>query len=347
MPNYEVSVFGRTPAAATAPTLTELDPITTWTSLRWHRELNAPDTYTISAPVADLPASIRTPLTHLHTTPLELQFTRDGEVVGRGPVVDLEIDAGVITINARGLLYYLDYMIVESAFSRANTDQATIIKDLIDYYQSLSYGNYGLVTSGLTTVGVLRSMTVDEGEFPTIGEKVAQWLDNLNGMDLWVDPATRQVLSAYPTRGTDLSATVVLDARVIRDDVYGVSVAAGMLASEGFATADAVTGTYADTTLRSTFGRSGVAASSSSITESATVAALAQMAQEIRATPLTTLGVGQFVAVTGVDVGDFAEGDTVGFVYDAGLGTVDTTVRLRTFAVSVEDTRELLEVGFV
>lgn len=342
-----MSVFGRTPAAATTPTLTELDPVVSWTSLRWQRELNAADTYSLTVPVDSLPDSIATPLTHLHTTPLEVQFVRDGDVVARGPIVDYSISEGVLTVNARGCLYYLDYMVVEDAFDRARTDQATIVKNLIDYYQALSYGNYGLVTTGLTAVGVLRDMTIEAGEYPTIGEKLADWLDNLNGMDLWVDAATRGVLAEYPTRGTDKTATIVLDARVIRDATYEVSVAAGLLASEGFAAADTLTGTYADTTLRSTWGRSGVAASSSSISEQTSVTALAQQAQEQAAAPIVSLGIGQFLAVTGVDVGDFEEGDVVGLVYDSGLGTVDTEVRVRTFAVTVEEGREALEVGFV
>lgn len=353
MPEYGVSIWQRVPASSTSPTFTELDPIAGWTALGWGRELNAADAFHVAADVATIPDTVASRLIALDATPLEMEITRDGDVVARGPIVDWEIQAGTITLNGRGLLYYLDYMVVESAVAYLDTDQATIVKGLIDTYQALAYGNYGLVTTGLTAVGVLRSMSIATGEFPTVGKKVAAWLDNLNGMDLWVDPTTREVLCAYPTRGVDRTGTVIMDARVIRDNHVYVSVAAGTLASEGFSSAGgprgggtALVGAYHDTTLRATFGRAGYAeAASTSIIEQATVDGHAEANQKRRATPALSLAPGQFVGVSGVDVGDFDEGDLVTFSYDAGLGLIETTERIHAYRVNVDD-REMLEVTF-
>lgn len=354
MPTYEVSLWQRAPAVTGAPTFAELDPIASWTKLQWERTLNEADKYKVTADVHTISDTLATKLIALDATPLELQITRDGTVVGRGPVIDWEIHNNELTLNARGLLYYLEYMVYESAFAATNTDQATIIKTLIDNYQALSYGNYGLVTTSLTAVGVTRMLTIKTGEFPTLAKKVKDWSDNLNGMDLWVDPATRSVYSAYPTRGIDRSNTVIFDARVIRENSLSVSVAPGIIASEGFATSsapggngDPITGTYADTALRATFGRCGYAEGSSSITESTTVTKYAEQLQTERAGPLVVIGDQQFIGVGGVDVGDFDEGDTVGFVFDAGLGVIEQTLRLKSYRVSVSSSFEELEVTFV
>lgn len=353
-PEYEVTVWQRVPAQSDPPTFAELDPIAAWQGIRWERALNTPDAFVVSAQCNALPSTIATPLTTLAQTPLELQVRRNGTVVARGPIIDYQIQGPTITLNARGILYYLDYMVVEGAFSRDRDDQATIVKDLIDEYQALDYGDYGLDTSSLTAVGIERSMTIAVGEFPVIGEKITQWSDNLNGMDIWADPATREILAAYPTRGVDRTGSVILDARVIESNGLQVSVAAGLLASEGFATSDAVAGsdgtvvigTYSDTTLRSTFGRCGAAESARSVQETTTIEAHAERIQKERAAPALSLDPGQFVGVSGVDVGDFDTGDLVGFVYDAGLGLVETEVRISQWAVDVSPTREMLEVRF-
>jgi hypothetical protein len=230
-------------------------------------------------------------------------------------------------------------------------DQFTIAKGLVDHWQALSYGNYGIDTSGVGTSGVTRYRTYVFAEQHNVLRRLLELGAVDDGFDAHVDPDTRALVLSYPQRGTPLTSSVVLDARNISDDSILVSIAPGDLASEAFglgtgSASTRMTSTQSDTGRRAAFGRAGVAANFDGVSVQGTLddhtAALLTARTEQLVVPTAGL-----IPVVDVDVDSFDPGDTVRYEFDAGLGLVTLDRRVLRKVVTVDDNgAETIAVAF-
>lgn len=353
MATFDVVLVRRFPHSALVPTLTELAPIK-WTKLTVVRECGAPGSLTVAASVDQLDSGAKPALLDLTATPCELwcyRNTAEGtEKIHAGPLVGYQIQGREITFASLGLLAYISYMVRTIGYTASATDQATIVKALIDAYQALTFGNFGLDTSTLTASGVTRDLNLLASDVAHLDAVIAEMGQRDNGFDLEADPETREVLMHSPRQGTDLTASLIIDGRSIGDPQYAQSVAPGEIASDVAVTGNSTEGvnlisSAADTGLRTSFGRVMVAAAFSDVSEQDTLDEHAQRLVDDASGPIHQITPG-LLAVPGFEWGDLGVGDVVSYEYDAGLGVQTFTPRVKTIALSPDSGIERLSVGF-
>lgn len=344
--HYDIVYVTRTPQQSTGPTLAETGPV--YGKLSWSANLYSPDTIEVVASTNELESDLKERLRDLVLLPTEIWIYRDGILVAAGPIVGGSINEKEVTISAAGLSSYLRYMFVTTDKNFSATDQATIAKTLVDDWQALDYGNFGIDTSSITTHGVNRTINFKGNEFPNVFEAVTDLGAADNGFDVWVDPDTRELNLDYPSRGVNKSATVFLE-RGISSPNIKFSVAPGIIASESFGVAkdtngNVITSTQTNTTLRQDFGRIGYAESYED-GEQALLDDLTQAAVDVRNTMMFQPGPG-LLPVDGAKVEDFNPGDIVSYLYDAGLGNQSGVYRVKRKKVTVDKGQESIEVEF-
>lgn len=223
-------------------------------------------------------------------------------------------------------------------------DQFTIAKGLVDHWQALDYGNYGLVTSGIGVSGVQRTRDYLRDELHNVGQRLAELGAVIDGFDMHVDPATRALILSYPERGIDLADSVFMDERNIDSAAVAMSVAPGDLVTDVSATGTAQgeagqsTTLYtlrSNATLRSAYGRSFGAQNFDGVSVAGTLDDHADAYRDARNGQLFQPGV-TVVPRIGCDVGDFGPGDLVTYSYNAGLGTQSDTFRVVKVTTSVD-----------
>lgn len=350
MTSYDLVAVARTPQAAGPPVLTELDPIVAPT-ITWTRRLRGVDSLAFSCVPERLESSLRSRLLNVALNPTEVWLYRDGVLVAAGFVAGHQNQGGTLSVTAPGLLGYLAFMVVHTDLTYTGIDQTLIGKDLVDQWQSLSYGNFGIDTSGVTASGVTRDRTYRVAEQHQVLQRLNELGAAADGFDVDLDPATRELLLTYPQQGTDLSAAVVLDGRNITDAGVVVSIAAGDLASEAYGTggsadAAAITSVQSNTTLRAAFGRCAVSGSFDGVTQQTTLDQHTLAMLDARDQQLFVPGPG-LVPVADADVGSFDIGDQVTYAFDAGLGEQSGVFRVSELVTSVDaDSRESMAVRF-
>jgi hypothetical protein len=273
---------------------------------------------------------------------LELFIHRDDVRVHRGPIVGLTINGlgESWTFHSRGPLYWLHYMYVLAATTHSTVDQFTIAAGLIDQWQSEDYGDFGLDTSGVGTSGTTRDRTYDEGD--DVYQRLIELAEVADGFDVWVDMDDLDV--HFGTKGSDLTGSVVLDRRGLVDAGLSISFAAGDLASQalGLNTDEIpLTSTHENTTLRNSFGKTGVVGAFDKVTVQATLDDHAQALQEARTRPLVSPQPRLF-PVSGAGVLDFTTGDTVQFAPRIGVDLVlERRVQRKTVSVGDDGSEEI------
>lgn len=350
MVTYDVLLVRRVQASGTAPTFTALSPIK-YTALTVMREIGAPGMLDVTSTVDALDATAKAALLDLSATPCEVWCYRDGELIHAGPLTNYRIRGRAIAFSSPGLLAYVSYMVRTTAYTASATDQATIVKALIDAHQALTYGNFGLDTSSLTATGVTRDLALNASDLKHLDAVIAEMGGRANGFDLEVDPATRDLLMHSPRQGADVSATVIIDGRSIDQPQYGQSVGPGQIASDvvvssGSATGVTLTSSASDAGVRATFGRAMLTASFSDVSVQATLDEHATRLRDDNNQPLHTIAT-NLLAVPNFEYGDFGPGDIVTYEYDAGLGLQSFTPRVRRLAVSMNAGTERFTVEFV
>jgi hypothetical protein len=218
----------------------------------------------------------------------------------------------------------------------------------VDDWQALTWGDYGIDTSGVGTSGTTRTLAIPGATEPRMVYEEVKKLGALDGGFNWyVDPETRALVLG--TRGSDLSAGVFLERGVQSPNVQ-FAIGPGVIASDLHATGtgDAtVTTTKENVTLRETFGRAGAAVSIDGADTAPLLDAAAQAEIDKRASGYFSPGPG-LVPVAGAGVTDFGVGDTVTYSYDAGLGLQTGAFRIRKREVEVSLTGdETMSVEFV
>lgn len=229
---YRVTIVARTPQQSAAPTLVELGPVVDARKLAWSTELNAAGSATFACDPRTLPEDVKIRLRNLAAYPCEVWIDREGVRMFAGPIIGLGHGGSDLTVTAAGLFYYTRYMVIATDEVFTTVDQWNIARDLIEQWQDLDYGNYGLDVSAGSTSGKTRDRSyLGSVEEHVVAQRLVELADVIDGFDFWIDPDTR-VLELADTRGTDKTATVILDARGITEPTAFLSVAAGDIASE-------------------------------------------------------------------------------------------------------------------
>jgi hypothetical protein len=346
MTTYNVVAVQRTPQSSGAPTLAELGPLEA--SIEYTDILNeAPEgkfVMDVDSLQADIKESLRDPVAQ----PLEVWVYRDSVRVFAGPAVGGELKDSMLTLTARGAEFYTAYMLVETAKTWAAVDQWTIATDVIDDWQAQTYGNYGIDTSAIGTSGTTRSLVIPGDEEPRIVYEVFLGLSGLDTFDWWVDPTDGE-LKLAASRGSDKSASVFLERGVLSPAVQ-FTVAPGIIGSEVYASSTGgdtvLTTSKSNTALRASWGRSGLPLAVDDDPDATTLGDAAQAYLDDRGNVFFIPGP-EMIPVAGAGVGDFNVGDSVTYVFDAGLGQQAGTYRLRKRKVTVgNDGQERMAVDF-
>lgn len=346
MAEYEVVAVQRVPNQLTGPTLTELGPL--HASIDWTDVLNEAPEATFTVDVGGIQSDIKAALRDLSATPLEVWVYRDSVLQFAGPIVGGQITGkSTLSLTCRGLEFYTAYMLVTADKTFTAVDQFTIVKTLIDDWQALDYGDFGIDTVTVGTSGVTQDLFIPGAEEPRQVYEALRDLAASAGFDFYVKPDRELVLG---TRGVDLTTDVFLE-RGIQSANIQFSVAPGTIASELFGTGTnsgktPITGNAINAGLRASFGRAGYAISVDGADNAALLTgALTAALDELDDTYFAP-GPG-LVPVSGAGVTDFGVGDTVTYTYDAGLGQQTGGYRIRKRQVSVSNTgQEFITVEF-
>ncbi len=362
MPFYEVVAYARTQQAAAIPTFVELGHIFSVAGSRgggesqesgglaWSKELYGDGLISVSTLPEQLNDDIGARLRDMTNKPTELGIFRDGVLMQRGPLIAWQVEGETLVLHARGLAYYMRYMFVTSDLTLSQ-DQAFIARDLIDHHQNKSYGNFGLVTSGITSHSQNRAREYKAGEQINIYEEIRDLGEIDNGFDMVVNPVTRNVVLTSPSKGAAKPASI-LDNRVIVSPNLSSVVTAGRFGSAAFTagvdSAGALqTAIVENAAVKQNFGLAYVARAVPGIDSTSDLTDIATRTSEITGVELFTPNKKYFSA-TGISVDDFDIGDTITFDYDAGFGRLVINTRVKNMFISVTaGNLELLTLEFV
>lgn len=341
MPFYEVAAWRRQNNAAAVPTFTEVENrIILAEGLEWSKELYGDGQITVKTDPTKIPQSLAESMVNMSTKPSELGVFRDGVLVQRGPLVAWETQGKGVTLHAKGLLYYLHYMTV-TADVDYNINQVLIAKDLIDDYQAKTRGNYGLVTTSMTSAGSTRERSYLAADLIDINEEIRALGEADNGFDIIINPSTRVITCHNPTLGTDKSLLVVFDLRGVAGPSMSDSVAAGQFGTAALVAgvpedSDPVVVESIDNTTRDLWGLAHVTHTASGVASSAEVTQIATRTRDV-AKRSVFLPPREHFAVWGATVVDFDIGDTVTVEYNAGFSMMTYVGRVKAIHVSVQE----------
>lgn len=348
---YELVAVARIPQTSGPPTLLQIDPID-WTGLSFVDELSRPQQLTAGAKVSTLTEPLLQRLRNLAELATEIWLYRNGKLIFAGPLLGWQVQGEAITLQAQGLLAYLKMMVVQADQVFNNVDQFTIAATLINQWQALDYGNFGIDTSNLPVSGVVRDATYLAKELHNVGQRVEELGKRDNGFDLTIEPATRRLRMAYPIQGQDRSVgedAVVFDARNVTSPNIICSSAPGDVASEaiGTGTGDtALISTMSNLTRRAQYGRSAVTQTFDGVKEQSTLDAHVQGLLNVRNEALLIPGPDTRVTPDS-DLSAYDVGDTVSYQLHSQLG-LGGAFRLRRRQVTVSKTgQESVTLAFV
>lgn len=349
---YELICVARIPQQSGVPLLMEIDPID-WTGLSYSDELSKASRLDVSVNISSLTEPVLQRLRALHANATELWLYRQGKKIFAGPLLGGQVQGESITLQSTGLLGYLRYMFVIANLDFVQIDQHLIAKGLVDHWQGLPYGNFGIDTSQVVPSGMLRDATYLYKELHNIGQRVEELGKRDGGFDIEVDPVTRQLVLWSPQQGVDRSTgpdALIFDARNITSGNILFSAAPGDVASDAIGTGtgqnDTVYGQAFNDQLRATFGRTGVAASFDGVSEQSTIDAYVQGLVNARGEALLVPGP-EVRTTTDADLADYNVGDTVAYTVSERLG-VEGVFRVRKRTVSVSKIgREKSAIEFV
>lgn len=342
MATFSASLVARVPAASGPPALAEVDRLV-FDQLSYTDELNRPGGAALGCPIRSLSDAVKERLADLKAFPCEAWVYRGTGLVWAGEVQTLAVRDQTVTLGCAGLLGYTHRMGVTADLTYTGIDQLTIARGLVDHWQNLAHGHYGINTAGIGTSGVLRDRTYLRDELHPIGRRIEELAAVIDGFDLHVDPATRALVLSYPQRGLDLTGSVFLDECNIDSAAVAVSVAPDDLVSDGsFTGTDQAAGgesstLYAareNTDLRASYGRTWGSATFDGVKILGTLEGHGDAHLDARSGQFFQPGA-TVIPRVGADVGDFGPGDTISYSYDAGLGRQSGEFRVAKVTVTV------------
>lgn len=325
----DVVAVDRAMAAAAPPTFTEVGALVGAESITITERLNAPEQLTFQVPADSQASEIKTRFRDpVDGTEVWVHDRDTGNRLFAGGLLGyqprLREGSTLWAATAAGIFHYATRWWLEPdgpSKVYSGVDQALIAKDLIDYWQALSYGDYGIDTSSVVATGVTRDRSYFTPEAHNIAQRIQELSAVDNGFDFAVNPSTRELEIFYPFRGTDQTGTLIIDRRSIINPESMISVGPDDILSEAYAVSDTGLVSHAvDAAMRAKYGRAGKSFAYSGISEQATLDDHAQLNVDQRGAYLHSLGVTSYPVA--FDWSDFAVGDIVEYAFDHGAGTV-------------------------
>jgi hypothetical protein len=344
MATYNVVSVRRTPNQLTGPTYVELGALPASALRVRDFKSGKPAECDITVSLKAIDPDTKTALLDLAAYPLEVYVYRDGTRIFAGPVLGGNVNGGTtVELNCKGRLSYLAFMLVETDKTFTTIDMFTIGKEFVNDWQAQDYGNFGVLTASIGTLGTTRSYEVPGAtETPTVHKVLTEFAKG--SFDWWVDQSTGN-LEFSAARGSDLSGSVAVE-RGIAEAEQGFALGPGLLASEVYATGTStgspLTTTKSDTALRQSFGRAGVGTTHDPVTDANHLSDLAQADLDDRADVYFVPG-GKLFEVPEATYENLEPGNTVEYSYDAGLGkqTLNLRVEKRELTVSGDGTERI------
>ena len=341
---YNIVSVRRTPQAATTPVYSELGLLSASSVKITDFKTMKPAEGAFTVAMASMDSDTKAALLDLAAEPLEIWVYRDGVRIFAGPVVGGSIDGDTAKLTCRGGLIYLAYMLVETDKTFAAVDLFTIGAELVDNWQDQTYGNFGLLTAGIGTLGTTRDWNIPGAtEHPKVLDALAQLAKG--SFDVYVDP-TDLSLAFEAARGTDLTTTVFIERGIAKTEA-GFALGPGLVASEVYATGTGagsvpLTTSKSDAALRVAFGRSGAGINHDPVRDTSHLSDLADDDLAERGAVYFNPG-GELFEVKEAEYADMEPGNTVEYSYDAGLGkqTLDVRIQKRVIKVGKDGTDKI------
>lgn len=345
---WVLEASARTPNQSAGPTLTVLGPIVA-PNISWSRNLDRFDELRFGCVASRLVSDIKVRLRDsLFLNPIEVRLYEgqpsDATLRFAGPVVGYQDQGGSLSFYCSDVGWYTTKMAVHADVTFTTEDRADIAAGLVDQWQVLDYGDYGIDTSTVTATGEVETRTYVAAERSFVSDRLSD-LD----CDVWFT-AGREMHTAL-TRGSDLSTgvgAVILDGRNIKDQSTSVSIAQSGSDAYGIGTGDTpITSLQHDATAREAFGRSAVMETFDGVTQQATLDAHAVRLRDRHNRQWFQPGAG-LRPVADVDVDSFEPGDTVLYQFDAGLGSHSGAYRVASVQVDIDSqATEQMAVAFL
>lgn len=310
--------------------------------MRWKRQLNGAGSLEFTLPTTGEGVTEAT----YAPGQRELHLYRDdggGEfLVWAGHLWVADVDHDWVRFMGLGWYETLRHREMAEDFYRVDAGQLDIAWELINYTQSQTGGNIGVTRFPGSTGGVARTVLYCAEERQSIASAVEDLADADTGFDWEVTPTKRWKVWT-PERGTDLSASVLLDAAsTVSNLSYQVDATqvANEVAGIGERT-DCEPIHYdreIDTTSRGDYGLMQTSVVRSDIRQDAErISALARKELKLRKRARRLPAVG-YPAELGGPLpmrGDFDIGDTVGLQASNGYATFDDPFRVMAYEVTV------------
>jgi hypothetical protein len=354
MADYRLEMVARIPRQSQAPLLHPVGELR-FNNLTYESKLGAVGALQTSVHVDTLSEPVKSRLQDLLRYPSELWLYRDDKLIYQAFLSNAQLQSSTLVMYSHDFLYYLRYMFIVNDLRFNQADQFHIARTIINQWQNLDYGHFGIGTSGSGNSGVLRDRTYTAAENPNVYTKLQQLSDVINGFDFLADHANRRIIFGYPSLGTDKTETIIFDRRNISSADIQMSVQVEDVASDAYGTGTSTTSDGTDRVVRShkfdpevrrLFGRTGIADTFDGVSRQATADRYTEQLLRNRDKMLFTPGPG-LRPVGGVDVGDIGAGDKITYSYDAGLGLQTIQTRIVALSISVSDTNaETISVEF-
>lgn len=352
----DVVLVDRAMAETTAPTFTEIGPLVGAQGVKLTETLNLPESLEFTVPAALQEDAVNTRIIDpLDGSEVWLFQRETGNKLFAGPFLGYRPqlqDGGIVwTIRASGILGYTARMLApeptDADLVFTAEDQADIAAALIDYWQALDYGDYGIDTSSVGATGVARDRTYAVPELHIVAQRLAELAAVADGFDYSIDPTTREFVVHYPSRGGDKTSTVIIDARSIIDPQSQISVGPEDTYSDAFAISSdtGLVATASSSGLRSSFGRSAFSAAWSGISVQATLDDHAQRLLDQHDSYLHILGATSYPI--GIGWNSFELGDLVEFSFNYGAGDVTEQRRILQRTLTLAEPAETITVSLL
>lgn len=354
--DYEIMVVSRTPNATggVAPTLTELGPVKVKDNLSWSRELWFDGGFiSFSCDPDEIPANIAERFLDPFMKPSEIRLYKGGTLIQQGPVISCQVQGPTVTVQCHGLMYYTRYMHVTSDLTYTTTDQYTIVKNLIDHHQNKTYGHFGIDASGVGTSGTTVTREYKANRLHNVFAEIDKLAQRQNGFDYYITVDANRDLVLTANKGTDKSATVILDSRSIFSPQISMSASAREAGSQALCVGHSfsntpVTGDEEDAAALAAFGRAQHAEHFDTVPTQTEIDEIATAVLEAHAQVKFNPGAMVMIPVVGAKpITDFDVGDTVSWIFDAGLGVQNVARDVTKVRVTIDhDGEEKMDVEF-
>ena len=355
IPRYQVMLVERNPVESAGPLLNVLDEIIIHEKLTWGESLDGLGFIAFALQPDEQSTVIKQRLRDISFQGLEVWLYRDNLMVMAGPLIGLQPQGSTHSVIVRSLAYYLRYMFITTDLSYDGIDQYTIAKGLVDHWQALTYGDFGIDTSGIGTSGVVRTIEYKADEGPNVFRKIENLADADNGFEFHVDPLTRDLILT-DRRGTDQTGAggIFIDERNITSPNAFYSVAAGDFATHAIAIGGDTEGTTpvigvtSGGTSMFEWGRAGFVIAVDGVETQTVIDEYAlnlfNAMRVVKFSPSPSGagggesgGAGSLIPSAGVDPGTIDVGDTIVWSYDYGYGIIELNRDIWSKSVNVDD----------